>query len=98
MRVTMTIVVAGGQMTTLKGEDIDFSGTPVNKGGLVASVGVNHKVFVERLPASDPEQHWHTHTAHRWTSRDRIGPFWAGTNKAAGRKWMWKQVYEMYAA
>ncbi|CAF92162.1 unnamed protein product, partial [Tetraodon nigroviridis] len=47
----------GGQMTTLKGEDIDFSGTPVNKGGLVASVGVNHKVLVDRLPAWDPENH-----------------------------------------
>ncbi|TNM98316.1 hypothetical protein fugu_014562 [Takifugu bimaculatus] len=47
----------GGQMTTLKGEDIDFSGTPVNKGGLVASVGVNHKVLVDRLPMWDPEKH-----------------------------------------
>ena len=56
-RVTTTTVVAGGQMTTLKGEDIDFSGTPVNKGGLVASVGVNHKVLVDRLPAWDPEKH-----------------------------------------
>lgn len=57
-RVTMTIVViVGGQMTTLKGEDIDFSGTPVNNGGLVASVGVNHKVLVDQLPAWDPEKH-----------------------------------------
>lgn len=58
IHVTVIIVViAGGQMTTLKGEDIDFSGTPVNKGGLVASLGVNHKVLVDRLPAWDPEKH-----------------------------------------
>lgn len=44
-------------MTTLKGEVIDFSGTPVNKGGLVASVGVTHKVLVDRLPAWDAEKH-----------------------------------------
>lgn len=44
-------------MTTLKGEDIDFSGTPVNKDGLVASVGVNHKVLVDRLPTWDTEKH-----------------------------------------
>nr|XP_046263717.1 inositol monophosphatase 3 [Scatophagus argus] len=47
----------GGQMTTLKGEDIDYSGTPVNKGGLVASVGVDHKAVLERLPNWDPEKH-----------------------------------------
>lgn len=53
----MIVFIAGGQMTTLKGEDIDFSGTPVNKGGLVASVGVNHKVLVDRLPTWDAEKH-----------------------------------------
>ncbi|XP_035526438.1 inositol monophosphatase 3 isoform X2 [Morone saxatilis] len=47
----------GGQMTTLKGEDIDYSGTPVNKGGLVASVGVDHKALLEKLPNWDPEKH-----------------------------------------
>lgn len=55
--IVIIVVIAGGQMTTLKGEDIDFSGTPVNKGGLVASVGVNHKVLVDRLPVWDPEKH-----------------------------------------
>lgn len=40
-------------MTTLKGEDIDYSGTPVNKGGLVATVGLDHKALLERLPAKD---------------------------------------------
>nr|XP_020462099.1 inositol monophosphatase 3-like [Monopterus albus] len=47
----------GGHMTTLKGEDIDYSGTPVNKGGLVVSVGVDHKAMLERLPNWDPEKH-----------------------------------------
>ncbi|KAM6919267.1 inositol monophosphatase 3 [Xenentodon cancila] len=47
----------GGHMTTLKGENIDYSGTPLNKGGLVASVGLNHKAILERLPNWDPESH-----------------------------------------
>ncbi|XP_042284158.1 inositol monophosphatase 3 [Thunnus albacares] len=47
----------GGHMTTLKGEDIDYSGAPLNKGGLVASVNVDHKAIVERLPNWDPEKH-----------------------------------------
>ena len=44
-------------MTTLTGEDIDYSGAALNKGGLVASVGVDHKAVVERLPSWDPEKH-----------------------------------------
>ncbi|XP_042353689.1 inositol monophosphatase 3 [Plectropomus leopardus] len=51
------LTALGGQMTTLKGEDIDYSGTPLNKGGLVASVGVDHKAVLERLPNWDPEKH-----------------------------------------
>ncbi|KAM7378774.1 hypothetical protein PAMP_004372 [Pampus punctatissimus] len=47
----------GGHMTTLKGEDIDYSGTPLNKGGLVASVNVDHKAILEKLPNWDPEKH-----------------------------------------
>ncbi|XP_023254030.1 inositol monophosphatase 3 [Seriola lalandi dorsalis] len=47
----------GGHMTTLKGQDIDYSGPPLNKGGLVASVGVDHKAILERLPNWDPEKH-----------------------------------------
>uniref|UniRef100_A0A3Q4C0A9 inositol-phosphate phosphatase n=1 Tax=Mola mola TaxID=94237 RepID=A0A3Q4C0A9_MOLML len=47
----------GGQMTTLKGEDIDFSGTPVNKDGLVASVGLDHKALLEILPYWQPEKY-----------------------------------------
>lgn len=42
----------GGHMTTLKGENIDYSGTPVNEGGLVASIGIDHKALLERLPAN----------------------------------------------
>ncbi|XP_077580635.1 inositol monophosphatase 3 [Stigmatopora nigra] len=46
----------GGRMTTLKGEDIDYSGTPLNKGGLVASVGIDHQAILERLPNWDPDK------------------------------------------
>ncbi|KAM9844900.1 inositol monophosphatase 3 [Aulostomus maculatus] len=46
----------GGHMTTLKGEDIDYSGAPLNKEGLVASVGVDHKAILERLPNWDPDK------------------------------------------
>ncbi len=49
-------MIVGGHMTTVKGEDIDYSGEPVNKGGLVASVGLNHKALLERLPDLDPEK------------------------------------------
>uniref|UniRef100_A0A1A8GB70 inositol-phosphate phosphatase n=1 Tax=Nothobranchius korthausae TaxID=1143690 RepID=A0A1A8GB70_9TELE len=47
----------GGHMTTLKGEDIDYSGTPLNTGGLVATVGLDHKAVLEKLPEWDPEKH-----------------------------------------
>ncbi|XP_072219796.1 inositol monophosphatase 3 [Leuresthes tenuis] len=47
----------GGHMTTLKGDNIDYTGTPVNKGGLVASVGVDHKAILAKLPNWDPEKH-----------------------------------------
>uniref|UniRef100_A0A3Q4FZ26 inositol-phosphate phosphatase n=1 Tax=Neolamprologus brichardi TaxID=32507 RepID=A0A3Q4FZ26_NEOBR len=42
----------GGQMTTLKGENIDYRGTPVNEGGLVASVGIDHEALLKRLPGN----------------------------------------------
>lgn len=51
------MMIVGGHMTTLKGEDIDYSGTPLNKGGLVASVGVDHKAILKRLPNWDPSEH-----------------------------------------
>lgn len=55
-------MIVGGQMTTLKGEAIDYSGTPLHKDGLVASVSVDHKALVKKLPALDPDQHWVTQT------------------------------------
>jgi len=56
----------GGHMTTLKGDNIDYTGTPVNKGGLVASVGVDHKAILAKLPNWDPEKHWKTQTQSQW--------------------------------
>lgn len=47
----------GGRMTTLKGEEIDYRDAPLNKGGLVASVGVDHTALLEKLPPWDPEKH-----------------------------------------
>ncbi|XP_056149310.1 inositol monophosphatase 3 [Lampris incognitus] len=48
------LATLGGQMTTLQGKDIDYSGTEANKEGLVASVSVDHKALVERLPSWEP--------------------------------------------
>ncbi|XP_043116223.1 inositol monophosphatase 3 isoform X2 [Puntigrus tetrazona] len=39
----------GGEMTTLKGEQINYSGTEGNKGGLLASIKTDHKALVKRL-------------------------------------------------
>ncbi|XP_054624348.1 inositol monophosphatase 3 isoform X1 [Dunckerocampus dactyliophorus] len=50
------LTAMGGHMTSLKGEDIDYSGTPLTKGGLVASVSVDHKAILGRLPNWDPDQ------------------------------------------
>lgn len=47
----------GGHLTTLKGEEIDYRDDPLNKGGLVASVGLDHKALLEKLPNWDPEKH-----------------------------------------
>lgn len=47
----------GGHLTTLKGEEIDYRDAPLNKGGLVASVGVDHTALVKKLPPWDPEKH-----------------------------------------
>lgn len=71
-------------MTTLKGEDIDYSGTPLNKGGLVASVGVDHKALMERLPNWDPDKHWGTQTKPLlvWSG-------WSGRNQACTTSSSW---------
>lgn len=47
----------GGRMTTLKGEDIDYRDAPLNKDGLVASVRVDHKALLDKLPPRDLEKH-----------------------------------------
>ncbi|XP_059915023.1 inositol monophosphatase 3 [Gadus macrocephalus] len=47
----------GGKMTTLKGEVIDYSGSEGNSGGLVATVGLDHKALLEKLPNWVPEKH-----------------------------------------
>ncbi|XP_037131144.1 inositol monophosphatase 3 [Syngnathus acus] len=39
----------GGHMTTLEGEEIDYSDHPLNEGGLVASVGVDHQAIIKKL-------------------------------------------------
>ncbi|KAI4903154.1 hypothetical protein NFI96_020450 [Prochilodus magdalenae] len=47
----------GGHMTTLKGEEIDYSGSEKNTGGLLASIGIDHKALVNRLPPWDESKH-----------------------------------------
>lgn len=78
-------LIVGGQMTTLKGEAIDYSGTPLHKDGLVASVSVDHKALLKKLPVWDPDQHWVTQTqpfivSSLWVIQSN--GFWAGSNMA----------------
>ncbi|XP_041046399.1 inositol monophosphatase 3 [Carcharodon carcharias] len=40
----------GGQMTTLEGRSIDYTDTELNEDGIVASIGVSHKMLLEKLP------------------------------------------------
>ncbi|KAL7842036.1 hypothetical protein SRHO_G00237250 [Serrasalmus rhombeus] len=47
----------GGHMTTLKGEDIDYSGSEKNPGGLLASIDIDHKALVNRLPPWDENKY-----------------------------------------
>lgn len=51
------LTALGGQMTTLKGEEIDYSGSEGNKDGLLASVKVDHQALVEKLPPWDADKH-----------------------------------------
>ncbi|KAM9307812.1 Golgi-resident adenosine 3',5'-bisphosphate 3'-phosphatase [Gastrophryne carolinensis] len=39
----------GGHMTTLKGEEIVYTGSDGNEGGLLASIGVDHNALVDKL-------------------------------------------------
>uniref|UniRef100_A0A4W5NBD9 inositol-phosphate phosphatase n=1 Tax=Hucho hucho TaxID=62062 RepID=A0A4W5NBD9_9TELE len=47
------LTALGGHMTTLKGEEIDYSGVAGNNGGLLASVKVDHQALVAKLPPWD---------------------------------------------
>ena len=49
----------GGHMTTLKGEEIDYRGSPDNNGGLLASIKTDHKTLVEKLSSRDKEKGKH---------------------------------------
>lgn len=44
-------------MTTLKGDDIDYSREPLNKAGLMASVNVDHAALLQKLPSWDHDKH-----------------------------------------
>ncbi|KAJ8279777.1 hypothetical protein COCON_G00068430 [Conger conger] len=46
----------GGHMTTLKGEEIDYRGSPANSGGLLASINTDHEALVEKLSSPDKEK------------------------------------------
>uniref|UniRef100_A0A6J0U7E1 Golgi-resident adenosine 3',5'-bisphosphate 3'-phosphatase n=1 Tax=Pogona vitticeps TaxID=103695 RepID=A0A6J0U7E1_9SAUR len=43
----------GGHMTTLAGEEISYTGADGNEGGLIASINMNHKALIEKLPVLD---------------------------------------------
>ncbi|XP_067904313.1 inositol monophosphatase 3-like [Heterodontus francisci] len=40
----------GGQMTTIEGDAIDYSDSPSNSGGLIATIGMDHQALLKRLP------------------------------------------------
>ncbi|MEE6463924.1 hypothetical protein FKM82_006104 [Ascaphus truei] len=44
----------GGHMTTLKGEEIVYTGSDGNEGGLLASIGLDHSALVEKLAEKLP--------------------------------------------
>ncbi|KAJ6664014.1 hypothetical protein lerEdw1_008968 [Lerista edwardsae] len=43
----------GGQMTTLTGEEISYTGSDGNEDGLIASINMNHRALIEKLPSLD---------------------------------------------
>ncbi|XP_067409846.1 Golgi-resident adenosine 3',5'-bisphosphate 3'-phosphatase isoform X2 [Emydura macquarii macquarii] len=47
----------GGHMTTLTGEEISYTGSDGNDGGLLASINVNHKALVDKLPDLEKASH-----------------------------------------
>ncbi|KFO92695.1 Inositol monophosphatase 3, partial [Buceros rhinoceros silvestris] len=47
----------GGHMTTLTGEEISYTGSDGNEGGLIASINMNHKALIEKLPNLEKTSH-----------------------------------------
>lgn len=47
----------GGHMTTLNGEEISYTGSDGNEGGLIASINMNHKALIEKLPDLEETSH-----------------------------------------
>ncbi|XP_005042167.1 PREDICTED: inositol monophosphatase 3 [Ficedula albicollis] len=47
----------GGHMTTLTGEEISYTGSDGNEGGLIASINMNHKALIEKLPDLEKASH-----------------------------------------
>ncbi|NXA37136.1 IMPA3 monophosphatase, partial [Eudromia elegans] len=47
----------GGHMTTLSGEEISYTGSDGNEGGLIASINVDHKALIEKLPNLEKTSH-----------------------------------------
>ncbi|NWS44339.1 IMPA3 monophosphatase, partial [Probosciger aterrimus] len=47
----------GGHMTTLSGEEISYTGSDGNEGGLIASINMNHKALIEKLPDLEKTSH-----------------------------------------
>ncbi|XP_074064103.1 Golgi-resident adenosine 3',5'-bisphosphate 3'-phosphatase [Macrotis lagotis] len=47
----------GGHMTTLSGEEISYTGSDGNEGGLLASINLNHQALVKKLPELEKTSH-----------------------------------------
>ncbi|XP_074134802.1 Golgi-resident adenosine 3',5'-bisphosphate 3'-phosphatase [Sminthopsis crassicaudata] len=47
----------GGHMTTLNGEEISYTGSDGNEGGLLASINMNHQALVRKLPELEKTSH-----------------------------------------
>ncbi|XP_066509003.1 inositol monophosphatase 3-like [Hoplias malabaricus] len=47
----------GGHLTTLKGDEIDYTGSEKNTGGVLASIHIDHKALVNRLPPWDENKY-----------------------------------------
>uniref|UniRef100_UPI00398F726B Golgi-resident adenosine 3',5'-bisphosphate 3'-phosphatase-like n=1 Tax=Pristiophorus japonicus TaxID=55135 RepID=UPI00398F726B len=44
------LTALGGQMTTIKGDAINYSDSPSNNDGLVATIGIDHHALLKQLP------------------------------------------------